>query len=769
MNEQLIKKIKILFIIDKLVPAGTQNNLLEIVRHLDWEVFQATVVTLSKGDWMVDEFCSAGAEVYEWPVKRIYMPEGWVTWWKLLRLIKKERFQIVQTHFLIPELLVCFARIFVRIPKVITVRRDEGFWVSKRQRIVSNLCLKSFDCVLANSEAVKTACLRSERCLRPIHVIYNGVDMEKYQSIEGDRKHLREELGIAKDNLVAGIVANMRHEIKGYSYLIHAIPEVIKKHPKAKFLFVGDWALRANYEKLASDLGVRAHIVFAGSRQDVSRMINAMDVCCLTSLTEGFSNSILEYMAMSKPVIATNVGGNSEIVEDGKTGFLIPAGDFHALAEKMIILLGEHKMCRDMGREGRARIERQFSLQRMTNDYMNFYENIVNPGAGKRWPSSKIRILYVIWSLDLGGAEQVVMNLVRHIDRAKFEPVVCCLNQKGRYGADIEQSGTKVIELNKLPKLDPFIISKLMRVMKEEKIDLVHTHLFTSNLWGRLAAFFAGVPVVSTEHNMDSWKRFYHWLVDSILVRVTRKMIFVSEQVRNYYEQKLGALKDKSAVLYNGININQFAAKVDRADILREFGIAKDANVIGIVGRLVPQKGHGVFIEMIFNLRQKGVNAVGLIIGDGELRKELEKMRDDLKLKDFILFTGFRKDIDRLYVAMDVLVMTSTREGFPMTLLEAMAAGVPVVAADVGGVKECVTNGENGVLIDSAIAQDYADRVAELIDRIELRLKFIESGKRRVEREFSVSNMAANHEALYSTLVRGAKLALRRLDNCINK
>ncbi|MBI4387598.1 MAG: glycosyltransferase, partial [Candidatus Omnitrophica bacterium] len=233
------------------------------------------------------------------------------------------------------------------------------------------------------------------------------------------------------------------------------------------------------------------------------------------------------------------------------------------------------------------------------------------------------RILYVIWSLDLGGAEQVVIHLASNLDPKKFEPMVCCLNTKGRYAASVEQKGIRVFELKKRPKLDLFLIPKLVRLIREEKIDLIHTHLFTANFWGRLVAFFSGVPVVSTEHNMDVWKKWFHFAIDRILARVNTRMIFVSESVMKFYEKRVSRFNGKAKVIYNGIDVERFQNS-PHPTLSPSGGEEKGEgapHVIGIVGRLVPQKGHLDFIEAIRILRLRKKNVVGLIVGDGPFKE----------------------------------------------------------------------------------------------------------------------------------------------------
>ena len=369
------------------------------------------------------------------------------------------------------------------------------------------------------------------------------------------------------------------------------------------------------------------------------------------------------------------------------------------------------------------------------------------------FPSQPKRVMHLIWSLDLGGAEQVVMNLVSGLDRHFFEPVVCCLNDKGRYAFQVEQEGIRVIAMQKQPKFDPLLIPRLVRLIKREKIDLVHTHLFTSNLWGRIAALLAGVPVISTEHGMDVWRKRFHWTLDTWLARINRRVIFVSEGVKRFYSDRNPSINGKGRVLYNGIDVARFKKPKGTGLLLKNWGIQGSPRVIGTVGRLVPEKSQVDFIEAIQVLREEGEEVIGLLIGEGELEANLRKRVREASLENQMIFAGFRKDIADLYSVMDVFVICSTREGFPVTVLEAMAAGVPIVATQVGGILESIRDNEEGLLVPPGDSMALAQAIARILKDPGLRERLVQNAKARVEKEFSLGKMVRNHEALYQEVL----------------
>jgi glycosyltransferase involved in cell wall biosynthesis len=377
-----------------------------------------------------------------------------------------------------------------------------------------------------------------------------------------------------------------------------------------------------------------------------------------------------------------------------------------------------------------------------------------------------VKVLYLIWSLDQGGAEQVVLNLALGLDREKFEPVICCLNEKGRYAFRAEEAGVRVEALGKKGRIDFRFLAGLTGLIRREKIDLVHTHLFSSNFWGRIVARVTGVPVVSTEHNVDHWKKPYHFWLDRAVAGISFKVVCVSRKVEAFYLEKVPALRGKTAVIYNGIDTEFFKPRGERGtgnetrdaghgarDKAQErLGAPRGRFLAGNVGRLVTHKRQQNFIEAVARLKNAGLDIGGILAGDGPHRAELEKQARASGLEQEIIFTGFSNDTRPLYAAMDAFVLCSDREGFPMTVLEAMAAGVPVVAADVGGVSECVEDEKTGLLIPAGDPGAIARALARLAEKPELRMRLAENALERVRSEFTVRKMAAEHEVLYTEI-----------------
>ncbi|MCH8328157.1 MAG: glycosyltransferase, partial [Candidatus Marinimicrobia bacterium] len=275
---------------------------------------------------------------------------------------------------------------------------------------------------------------------------------------------------------------------------------------------------------------------------------------------------------------------------------------------------------------------------------------------------------------------------------------------------------------------------------------------------GRLAAKMAGVPViVTTEHSADPrpYRSRFQIMLDTRLGRVTSKIIAVSKRVREHHLSTQSYRDSIFAVIHNGVDLEKFSSSGDSSISLKKkaLGIDPSAPVIGNIGRLVPQKRQDLFLEVMAAIVKQRPRAVGLIVGDGHLRAPLESQVEALGLEQNIIFTGARGDIPELLHTMDALVMTSEQEGFSMTILEAMAAGVPVVATDVGGNAEVLEHGVNGFLHPFGDHAGITESVLKILGDRTLSRIFSAAGRSTVESSFTSAHMIEATESLYEELL----------------
>ncbi len=368
----------------------------------------------------------------------------------------------------------------------------------------------------------------------------------------------------------------------------------------------------------------------------------------------------------------------------------------------------------------------------------------------------KIRVMYVIWSLGLGGAEQVIINLIRGLDRDRFEPMVCCLNEEGAFADLVKARGVPVFALRKRPGPDLATVGKIQCLLKEHRVDILHGHLWGGNFWGRLAARTARTPVVVvTEHSVDVWKKWYHKAMDRFLAGWTDKVIVVSHKVKDFYRSEVGLPEDKLAVIYNGIPLPGDPCPTPRQQALKkELGVADGVPVIANIGRLVPAKANHMFMEALRHLLKEGARFQALIVGDGPLRQRLEEEGKDLVREGVLCFTGLRQDMSDILDITDIAALSSTREGFSIVVLECMAKGIPFVATNVGGNDEQIIDGQTGFLTEVNNPRALAAAMSRLVNDASLRQEMGQKARDRLRRHFSLSVMVEQTQDLYQRLIK---------------
>ncbi|MFT5387869.1 MAG: glycosyltransferase involved in cell wall biosynthesis [Candidatus Omnitrophota bacterium] len=363
---------------------------------------------------------------------------------------------------------------------------------------------------------------------------------------------------------------------------------------------------------------------------------------------------------------------------------------------------------------------------------------------------NKIRVLYIIEELELGGAERVVIDQALSLDRAQFQVFVCCLRAKGEFAVDLERENIPVFELHKKKGIDFSIIGRVQKVIKDNDIDIVHTHLWVANFWGRIASILVGVPVVVTEHNVDVWKKFHHKVIDRCLARFTSVICVVSQQVKVFYQTQVGINEKKLRVVYNGMrNLDKCTNDAKNTKLKEELNVNNGAPVIVNIGRLAEAKANHVFFEALRILDKQGVEFNALTIGDGPLKEQRLKEGSDLIASKKLQLTGLRKDIHCILDIADVSVLSSTREGFSIVVLESMAKGVPFVATRVGGNPEQIAEGQTGFLVDSGDSNGLAHAMKKILTDKALAKNMSEASKKRIKEEFSLKIMMDKTKNIY--------------------
>jgi len=367
------------------------------------------------------------------------------------------------------------------------------------------------------------------------------------------------------------------------------------------------------------------------------------------------------------------------------------------------------------------------------------------------------KVAYVIWSLEPGGAERIVMNLAKLADRTSITPAVICLNQKGALAEELEGRGIRVTALGKKPGFDPAIILGLSREVRRMGPDILSTHLWTSNFWGRIAGLLCRVPViVATEHNLPHSRRFHHYLADYLLAALTNRVIAVSESVEKAFRRKLPGLGRKIVVIRNGIPVEEFE-DASGTSIKGELGLGESEPIVATIGRLVEQKGVTYLIQAAPEILNHYPAARFVVAGDGPLRPALEKEAKALGVVSSFLFLGTRKDVPDILGSTDIVAVPSLYEGLPLSVLEAMAAGKPIAATRVPGITEVVEDGREALLVPPGQPEALAEAIVRLLGDAALGRLLAKNARERVRREFAVERMVSETESLYLRLIEGKR------------
>jgi len=365
----------------------------------------------------------------------------------------------------------------------------------------------------------------------------------------------------------------------------------------------------------------------------------------------------------------------------------------------------------------------------------------------------KRKVLHLVYSLYRGGAERLIETQILGGDRTRYELLVCALTSGGDLIDRMAAAGARVLLIGKRRRGDVTAVTKLANLIQAERIDLLHLHNAPGAFWGTLAQIVSrtGAPIVRTEHNPylpDALPRIYGSLYRRFIKRA-RRIICVSEEVRRSYVERFPEYAERYTTILNGIRVEDFEHLPPRAECRSDFKLTPEVKLIGTVGRMSPVKNHRLLIETLFKLRAKGTDVHLAIIGEGELRQHLAMYAADLGVSEYVSLVKETRNIGEFYGALDVFCLSSDSEGIPLTMLEAMAAGVPVVSTGVGGIPEVVKDGVNGYLVPKGSAELLAQRIGDTLADPAKAAELARNGRETVRTKFTAERMIREIEQLY--------------------
>lgn len=359
--------------------------------------------------------------------------------------------------------------------------------------------------------------------------------------------------------------------------------------------------------------------------------------------------------------------------------------------------------------------------------------------------------MLITHDLAIGGLQQVIVNLCRTIDRERFDVSVLCLRHLGEFVPVVEKLGIEVVLLpQKQSGVDYLSFLKVAKLLREKKIDVIHTHNTQPLIDGTLGALLAGVKtIVHTDHSREFPDKRRYMFAEWLLSHFVYKMVGVSKPTSRDLVTYERISPRKVVTVLNGIDGSNFSVTVDKQKKRRELGITGEGPVIGLGVRLSEEKGVAYLLRAMPEIIKRYPNINLVIAGKGASEKDLKREAADLGVEKNTLFIGPRLDMPEVLKILDLYVLPSLREGLPTILLEAMAAGCPIVATDVGGNHMAITHGESGSLVESKNPGALAAEIVRVLGDEQLRNSYARRGLELFRSKFTAQEMTAQYEKLY--------------------
>jgi glycosyltransferase involved in cell wall biosynthesis len=364
-------------------------------------------------------------------------------------------------------------------------------------------------------------------------------------------------------------------------------------------------------------------------------------------------------------------------------------------------------------------------------------------------------VLHLIETTGLGGAEQVLLDLVRTLDRKRWRPVVV-VPASGWLRDKLDEEGIEVIELPERGAFDLAWLARIVAITRRVDAAVIHSHLFGSAVRAGIIARICGIPAIGTIHGQMDFQPHERW--KGFKLRIVRQglrgLVFVSEPLRQLCLESMRLRPSMTQVISNGVDASRFTPE-RKSNVRLELGISSDEFVVGCVGRLQPVKGTDTFIEAAARLKSISPGCRFVVVGDGDAdyTRQLVALRDRLGLSNDLIFTGFRADVSEVMKAFDIYALTSRSEGFSLSTIEAMASGLPVVATRCGGPEQIVEDGATGFLVENG----SPDAVANAIDRLrrdrKQRARFGTAAREVVLKRYTLEAQVRAYEALYDRVL----------------
>lgn len=370
--------------------------------------------------------------------------------------------------------------------------------------------------------------------------------------------------------------------------------------------------------------------------------------------------------------------------------------------------------------------------------------------------SSRIGIAYIIKSMEVGGSQTHLVQVLKLLDRSRFDPVLYCLSGEGVLLENVRQAGVTVITPGAGRSYrGPDLVSRvaaLTRSLRQQKPDIVHTYLLRANLVGSISARLARVPKLMVSKRGCHWRKGLELIGAKVGNALADRIMVNAEAVREFVHANEGCAMDDMVVIPSGVDTDRFRP-LDGDGFKARLGLPPEHRIVGIVTRMRVRKGVEEFIRAMGQVRRTHPDAHAVIVGEVELDDDLQALVRDLHLDDHLSLLGRRADMPEVYSAFDIFVLSSHDEGMSNAILEAMSVEKPVVATDVGGTGEVVRHQQSGLLVPPKDPEALALAIAQVLADPAQAQAMGKLGRRIVEESFSARSMVRSMERFYVELV----------------
>lgn len=778
------RRARVLFVIDELDIGGTEQQILELVKRIDRDRYAPMVACFRPGR-VAREIEAAGVPVFTFR-KRATVDVRLIA--GLVKLMRRERIDIVQTYLFTANTWARLAAILARVPIIVTSERNVDMWEQRFKPTIGRWLDRFTYRTTGNSRAVEAYLLDKGLPPHKVAVIYNGVDLDRFEGEPVTPSLTKSELGIPFHHAVVGLLARLEPQKDPVTFL-RAAAILVKKCPTISCLVIGGGSLQSELEREARAMGLGDRVTFTGPRRDVARLLAVCDVSVMSSVKEGMSNTVMESMAAGKPMVATRVGGNAELIADGETGFLVPTRDPAALADAIERILEDPPLAKSMGQRARARIEQEFSVRAMVRSTERLYEEALrsrpagravdrrDEGSGRmalvasQFPRNvDAYFLREISGLAARGVRLRIFSL-RSFGGAVVHAAARPLLADTVYAAFLLSGPVLRANLRFAVRRPLRYFGTLARVvagsLRDPRALALGLAVFPKTVYfaeqvraegiRHIHANWASHPALSAwvmaRLTGASWSFAGHasdiYLHRTLLREKINAASFVVTCTRHnkeYLERMAGGRSDDKIVLsYHGVDLQRFKPVARRdGDLFR----------ILTAGTLRECKGLPDLIEACRLLGARGVHYECTIVGDGPDRRSLERHIARAGLDGHVRITGFlsQEQLIPLYQHASVVVLpalSATHFGIPNILLEALAVETPVICTPLESLSEVMEHGTHGLFVPEQSPGELAEALEALARDPGRGRAMGAAGRRRIEELFDAEKNTSALEALF--------------------